>query len=206
MSSLTASALSREQQVTVMDERVRTLKTLLEAGFTTPPRYHARWRSDMVHLGIDGWADSVLTRRELLQALSPERRERQLEKWEVYSVDLDASDCQPVRLPYLRHHDPLDLIGWIDRCHKNQHIAEGYYLSKVWHPRAVNQLLDLRAAAARLGVSYATLRAYRAQDPSFPDPDVMLGQSPGWLPSTLDDWQATRPGRGAGGGRPRKNT
>ena len=27
----------------------------------------------------------------------------------------------------------------------------------------------------------------------------------GWLPETIDAWNAARPGRGAGGGRPRKN-
>lgn len=63
--------------------------------------------------------------------------------------------------------------------------------------------LDMRAAAARLGVDYATVRRYRATG-RFPAADVQVGQSPGWLPETLDAWQAARPGRGAGGGRPRR--
>lgn len=63
--------------------------------------------------------------------------------------------------------------------------------------------LDMRAAAARLGVDYATVRRYRATG-NFPPADVRVGQSPGWLPETLDAWQAARPGRGVGGGRPRR--
>ncbi len=65
-------------------------------------------------------------------------------------------------------------------------------------------LLDLRGVADRIGLSYATIRRYRSQDPSFPTPDATLGQSPGWLAETIDAWQAARPGRGVGGGRPRK--
>ena len=64
--------------------------------------------------------------------------------------------------------------------------------------------LDMMAAADRLGVSYATVRRYRATG-GFPPADVVVGQSPGWLPGTLDAWQAGRPGRGVGGGRPRKS-
>ena len=65
-------------------------------------------------------------------------------------------------------------------------------------------LLDLHGVAERLGLGYATVRRYRSQDATFPEPDATLGQSPGWLPETIDAWQAARPGRGAGGGRPRK--
>lgn len=64
-------------------------------------------------------------------------------------------------------------------------------------------LLDLRGAAELVGVSYATMRRYRTQS-DFPEPDAYLGQSPGWLPETLTAWMDARPGRGVGGGRPRK--
>ena len=74
---------------------------------------------------------------------------------------------------------------------------------EVPHPPTVTTYLDMRAAADRLGIDYATVRRYRAVD-SFPPPDVQVGQSPGWTADTLDAWQAQRPGRGAGGGRPRK--
>ena len=62
--------------------------------------------------------------------------------------------------------------------------------------------LDMHAAAAHLGVAYATIRRYRATG-GFPDADVVVGQSPGWLAETIDAWQASRPGRGTGGGRPK---
>ena len=66
------------------------------------------------------------------------------------------------------------------------------------------ELLDMAGVAAYMGKRYATVQGWRRDDPSFPVPDVMLGQSAGWWPSTIDAWQAARPGRGAGGGRPRK--
>ena len=39
----------------------------------------------------------------------------------------------------------------------------------------------------------------------LPEPDVLIGRTRGWLPETIDEWNARRPGRGVGGGRPRKN-
>lgn len=65
------------------------------------------------------------------------------------------------------------------------------------------KMLDLKAVADMIGVSYATVRRYRSQDPTFPDPDIVLGQTPGWLPDTITAWQDARPGKGVGGGRPR---
>jgi hypothetical protein len=41
----------------------------------------------------------------------------------------------------------------------------------------------------------------------FPAPDVILGGSPGWSPKREHEiraWHKDKPGRGAGGGRPRK--
>ena len=38
-----------------------------------------------------------------------------------------------------------------------------------------------------------------------PQPDATIGRTRGWLPETIDRWNASRPGRGVGGGRPRKN-
>ena len=32
-----------------------------------------------------------------------------------------------------------------------------------------------------------------------------IGATRGWLPETIDRWNAARPGRGVGGGRPRKH-
>ncbi|KAA8828303.1 hypothetical protein [Bifidobacterium tissieri] len=53
--------------------------------------------------------------------------------------------------------------------------------------------------ARRLGISTAAVASYR-----LPDPDAMIGRTRGWLPETIDEWNANRPGRGVGGGRPRK--
>jgi hypothetical protein len=37
-----------------------------------------------------------------------------------------------------------------------------------------------------------------------PQPDAYVGRTPVWNASTVDRWKRDRPGRGAGGGRPRK--
>lgn len=64
--------------------------------------------------------------------------------------------------------------------------------------------LDMPAVAARLDVTESTIRKYRSQG-RLPEPDIMLGQSPGWRATTIDAWIKARPGRGVGGGRPRKD-
>lgn len=57
--------------------------------------------------------------------------------------------------------------------------------------------------AAHLRVSAATARKY-ASDGRLPAPDGRLGVTPWWWPATIRAWQKARPGRGVGGGRPRK--
>jgi predicted DNA-binding transcriptional regulator AlpA len=70
--------------------------------------------------------------------------------------------------------------------------------------------LDTAAAADRIGVTEATLRQYRSREakhptrPPFPYPDALLAGHPAWLSSTVDAWMASRPGKGKGGGRPKK--
>lgn len=75
--------------------------------------------------------------------------------------------------------------------------------------------LDLHAVAERTGLAYSTIRHYhnsaearrRSGAPrpgDFPPPDETFGRSPAWRGATMDAWLAARPGRGAGGGRPRK--
>jgi hypothetical protein len=39
----------------------------------------------------------------------------------------------------------------------------------------------------------------------FPAPDQHFARTPVWLEATVDTWATNRPGRGAGGGRPRKD-
>nr|WP_225752412.1 XRE family transcriptional regulator [Pseudoclavibacter sp. Marseille-Q3772] len=44
---------------------------------------------------------------------------------------------------------------------------------------------------ARIGVKRDTLNRYQ-----LPEPDAMIGNIRGWLPETIDKWNASRPGRG----------
>lgn len=46
--------------------------------------------------------------------------------------------------------------------------------------------------AARIGVVPSTMSRYR-----LPPHDAEIGDVRGWLPATVDRWNATRPGRGA---------
>ena len=60
--------------------------------------------------------------------------------------------------------------------------------------------LSMTEVAERLGITKGALARYR-----LPDPDALIGRTRGWLPETIDAWNAARPGRGVGGGRPRKH-
>lgn len=48
-------------------------------------------------------------------------------------------------------------------------------------------LLDISAVARRRGVTTSTIRAYLSRG-QMPAPDIRLGQTPGWLPQTIDAW------------------
>lgn len=52
--------------------------------------------------------------------------------------------------------------------------------------------LSRTQVANRIGVRAATLSRYK-----LPEPDATIGAARGWLPETIDQWQAQRPGRGA---------
>lgn len=98
-------------------------------------------------------------------------------------------------------------------------------------PTAVNReaaFWSLHELAERLGVTYNSARTYHGRSeinrrhgqkpvPScklcqagehgpkpgdLPPPDRHFGRSPVWYPETIENWLPTRPGRGAGGGRP----
>lgn len=60
--------------------------------------------------------------------------------------------------------------------------------------------LSVTDVSKRLGISTAAVSAYK-----LPQPDALIGRTRGWLPETIDQWNAQRPGRGVGGGRPRKH-
>lgn len=70
--------------------------------------------------------------------------------------------------------------------------------------------LSTSMVAEKLGVSQATVRRYMVADrvtdryEPFPAPDGRLEATPWWWEWTIDAWVATRPGRGAGGGKKRK--
>lgn len=51
--------------------------------------------------------------------------------------------------------------------------------------------LSRSEVAERIGVKPDTLGRYK-----LPDPDAMIGSTRGWLPETIDHWNASRPGRG----------
>lgn len=53
------------------------------------------------------------------------------------------------------------------------------------------QYLSRPGVAARIGVKPDTLKRYK-----LPPPDGMVGKLPGWLPETIDAWNAARPGPG----------
>lgn len=52
------------------------------------------------------------------------------------------------------------------------------------------RLLDYAAVADRTGIEVGVLRSH-AERGKMPEPDYRLGQSPGWLPETIEEWVAT---------------
>ncbi|GAA6124211.1 hypothetical protein BPY_23190 [Bifidobacterium psychraerophilum] len=61
------------------------------------------------------------------------------------------------------------------------------------------EYLSLTQVARQLGITLGALSNYK-----LPEPDARIGRTRGWLPETIDAWNRSRPGRGVGGGRPRK--
>lgn len=67
--------------------------------------------------------------------------------------------------------------------------------------------LGTAGVGERLGISAASVRRYTVSDRgqyAFPPADGYLDRKPWWWSDTIDEWAANRPGRGVGGGRPRK--
>ena len=65
--------------------------------------------------------------------------------------------------------------------------------------RKVQKYLSRQDVAKRLGMK--SVRSLSGID--LPPHNVEVGRHKGWLPETIDRWNAQRPGRGVGGGRPR---
>lgn len=63
------------------------------------------------------------------------------------------------------------------------------------------KLLDYAGIAARTGLSAGTLRKYRMLG-YLPEPDLLpTPDRPRWYATTIEDWLASRPGRGNWGQR-----
>jgi predicted DNA-binding transcriptional regulator AlpA len=58
---------------------------------------------------------------------------------------------------------------------------------------------SLADVARYMGVSRSAVAQAK-----LPEPDALVGKARGWRPETIKAWIPTRPGKGVGGGRPRK--
>ena len=69
-------------------------------------------------------------------------------------------------------------------------------------PQAVEQLLRLVDVARCLGISRRTFERERSAG-RFPVPDLKIGKTPLWRPSTVQNWieAQSRKSSGQGGGR-----
>jgi hypothetical protein len=74
----------------------------------------------------------------------------------------------------------------------------------------------LRDIAEKLGVQYSSARTYHGRAEinrrrenvrpgDMPPPDDRFGNSPVWAQETVEAWIKRRPGKGSGGGAPRRN-
>ncbi|MBH0123446.1 XRE family transcriptional regulator [Rhodococcus sp. CX] len=58
--------------------------------------------------------------------------------------------------------------------------------------------LTLHEFADRVGIAYNTAKGYLRKG-VLPQADAEIGPKLGWLPETVDEWMASRPGRGRWG-------
>jgi len=71
--------------------------------------------------------------------------------------------------------------------------------------RALAECLTLEDIAREMSWSAATAGKYRQRGPEqhgLPEPDAVVGRTPVWFRVTFEQWRASRPGRGVGGGQP----
>ncbi len=71
-------------------------------------------------------------------------------------------------------------------------------------PSGTVSYLDRAAVGALFGVSAVAVAKWQGRDPTFPAPDIVLGERelPGWSPRRAEEiraWYAARPGQGAPG-------
>ncbi|KFI67604.1 hypothetical protein [Bifidobacterium magnum] len=63
----------------------------------------------------------------------------------------------------------------------------------------MERYLAVKEVAALLGIQNASSAGVK-----LPAPDAMIGRTRGWKHETIEEWRKNRPGRGVGGGRPKK--
>lgn len=79
-------------------------------------------------------------------------------------------------------------------------------------PDTTHRYVDMVEIAGWFGISHRAVANWRtryADTHPFPEPDVIVGRTPGWSRKRrpeIETWAAGRPGPGAGGGRPRKSS
>lgn len=92
-----------------------------------------------------------------------------------------------------------------DRCVANlTRRDDAEHVAATWRPNMSNRLST--AAVARMArVTPRTIASYAARG-QMPPPSrcECCGHTPTWLRQDIAYWLTTRPGRGVGGGRPRK--
>lgn len=65
--------------------------------------------------------------------------------------------------------------------------------------------IGIAGIAREFGVTRQAVQHWRKRHRDFPEPDAEVDGAPLWLPERLPEikaWEASRPGQGAGGGRP----
>jgi hypothetical protein len=67
----------------------------------------------------------------------------------------------------------------------------------------VSDYLTTAQVADLLELAPSTIRRYHSRG-DMPPCDRRYGATPLWLPETIRVWRESRPGKGVGGGRPRK--
>lgn len=66
---------------------------------------------------------------------------------------------------------------------------------------ATKTYLGVTDVARMLGVTTSAIA-----QAELPPADVIIGRTRGWKQETIEEWIPTRPGKGVGGGRPRKSS
>lgn len=68
--------------------------------------------------------------------------------------------------------------------------------------RALAELMTPADVDAAMGWTSGTAVKSRGRPGGLPDPDAMVGRQPVYFRATFEQWRESRPGQGAGGGRP----